>query len=559
MNRSIMTDTAWVGDTLRRMTIEEKAGQVLFPRVYGWFLGADDETFLEYVRWVEQFHVGGLEMFFGDVYGAAILLNRLQARAGVPLLVSCDAETGMAHRIAGATHLTHNMGLGASRNPRIAYDQGRITAEEGTALGIHLLEAPTLDVNTDPRNPIIAVRSFGDDPALVSRLGRAFIDGVQDHGMIACAKHFPGHGGNRCGQPYGHARGDIVSRGTRTDRPFSLPAGGRGGSRRGHDRTLRTPALDPGSEYPATLSHAVTTGLLREDMGFDGLIMTDCMQMDGITKYFPPGEAELQSLLAGSDIILGPFLKESYTRILGAARTGELPVERLDASVRRILRAKAWCGLDENRFADIGELPYRIASPRTREDARRIAESSVTLLKNEGDFLPIDMSKHPRVLGVLYYDHPLGDIGDTFLNALRSRAAGLTAQYYQEGLANESGNIRTVVLPVDCDPRFEEDVIRDASSYDAIILAFVYRIIMRRNTPNLRPRAASFANRLAETGVPVAAVSFGSPYVLGQIPGVRAFAAAYMYSPAVQEAVVRAIFGEIPFAGKLPVKMVTGE
>ncbi len=559
MNRSIMTDTAWVGDTLRRMTIEEKAGQVLFPRVYGWFLGAEDETFLEYVRWVEQFHVGGLEMFFGDVYGAAILLNRLQARAGVPLLVSCDAETGMAHRIAGATHLTHNMGLGASRNPRIAYDQGRITAEEGTALGIHLLEAPTLDVNTDPRNPIIAVRSFGDDPALVSRLGRAFIDGVQDHGMIACAKHFPGHGGTDVDS---HMDMPVVTSSREelelTDLfPFRQAVeGGVGAVMTAH---IRTPALDPGSEYPATLSHAVTTGLLREDMGFDGLIMTDCMQMDGITKYFPPGEAELQSLLAGSDIILGPFLKESYTRILGAARTGELPVERLDASVRRILRAKAWCGLDENRFADIGELPYRIASPRTREDARRIAESSVTLLKNEGDFLPIDMSKHPRVLGVLYYDHPLGDIGDTFLNALRSRAAGLTAQYYQEGLANESGNIRTVVLPVDCDPRFEEDVIRDASSYDAIILAFVYRIIMRRNTPNLRPRAASFANRLAETGVPVAAVSFGSPYVLGQIPGVRAFAAAYMYSPAVQEAVVRAIFGEIPFAGKLPVKMVTGE
>jgi beta-N-acetylhexosaminidase len=279
--------------------------------------------------------------------------------------------------------------------------------------------------------------------------------------------------------------------------------------------------------------------------------------MDGITKYFPPGEAELQSLLAGSDIILGPFLEEAYARILDAARSGELPMERLDSSIRRILRAKAWCGLDENRFVDTGELPYRIASARTRDDTRRIAESSITLLKNEGGFLPLDVSKYRRVLGVLYYDHPLGDIGDAFLNALRRRATGLSAQFYQEGLTNESGNIRTAVLPADCDPRFEEDVIREASSYDAVILAFVYRIIMRRNTPNLRPRAAAFADRLAATGVPVCAVSFGSPYVLGQVPGVRAFTAAYMYSPAVQEAAVRAVFGEIPFAGKVPVKILT--
>jgi len=557
MKRTIMTNTAWVDDTLRRMTVEEKAGQVLFPRIYGWFLGAEDETFLEYVRWVEQFHVGGLEMFFGDVYGAANLLNGLQARAGVPLLVSCDAETGMAHRIAGTTHLTHNMGLGASRNPRIAYDQGRITAEEGIALGVHLLEGPTLDVNTDPRNPIIAVRSFGDDPALVAHLGKAFIEGVQDHGMIACAKHFPGHGGTDVDS---HMDMPVVMSSReeleRTDLfPFRQAVeSGVGAVMTAH---IRTPALDPDTEYPATLSRAVTTGLLREDMGFDGLIMTDCMRMDGITKYFPPGEAELQSLLAGSDIILGPFLEETYARILDATRSGELPMERLDASIRRILRAKAWCGLDENRFVETGELPYRIASARTRNDARRIAESSITLLKNEDGFLPLDMSKYKRVLGILYYDHPLGDIGDAFLNALRRRATGLSAQFYQEGLTNESGNIRTAMLPADCDPRFEEDVIRETSSYDAVILAFVYRIIMRRNTPNLRPRAAAFAERLAATGVPVAAVSFGSPYVLGQVPGVRAFAAAYMYSPAVQEAAVRAVFGEIPFAGKVPVKMVT--
>lgn len=550
-----MIDNRWVEETLRKMSVEEKVGQVLMPRIDGYFLSADNERFREYADWVEKFHVGGLEIFFSDIYGAAFLLNRLQSLANVPLLVGCDAETGMAHRIAGATHLTHNMGLGATGSERMAYLQGKITALEGTALGVHLFEGPTVDVNVNPDNPIIAVRSFGDDPEFVGRMGAAFVRGVQDHGMIACAKHFPGHGNtdvdSHMDMPVITAPRDVIER---TDlHPFHLAIdAGTMGIMTAH---IRVPALDPETEYPATLSPAINTQVLRREMGFQGLIITDCMRMDGITKYFPPGEAELQSFLAGSDIILGPFLEQAYETMLEAAESGRLPMERLDDSVRRILRAKTWCDLHETRFTDPAELHYRIGTESILREANQIMESSITLLKNDTGLLPIHTEKKPRILSIVYYDHPLGNIGETFQEEMRRRATDTFRQYYQEGLVDESGTVQTITLQCDCDPLLEQEAIARAGNYDIVVCALVYRIIMRRNTPNLRPRAVDFVRRLAETGVPVAAISFGAPYVLKQIPEATSFVASYMYSPLVQKATVRALFGEIPFMGKVPVKM----
>ncbi len=551
-----MIDEKWIQRTLDRMRVEEKVGQVLFPRIDGYFLSEDDERFQEYAGWVERFHVGGLELFFSDIYGAAFLLNRLQARAKVPLLLSCDAETGMAHRVAGTTHLTHNMGLGASGDERMAYLQGKITALEGTAVGVHLFEGPTVDVNVDPDNPIIAVRSFGDDPEFVSRMGAAFVRGLQDHGMIACAKHFPGHGNTKVDShmdmPVIDVPREVLDR---VDLP-PFRAAFAAGAMSVMTAHIRVPALDPDpAGYPATLSRAVSTDLLRGEMGFDGLIMTDCMRMDGITRYFPPGEAELQSFLAGSDIILGPFLEEAFEVMVKAAESGRLPVERLDASIRRILRAKSWCDLHENRLTDPNEIHYRVCTASILSDARELAEASVTLLRNEEDVLPIRRERKPRILSIVYYDHPLGNIGETFQEEMRRRATDTFHQYYQEGLVDESGNIQTITIPCDSDPRIEDAAIERAKEYDIVVCALIYRIIMRRNTPNLRPRAADFMRRLRAEGVPVAAVSFGAPYVAKQIPDTEAFIAAYMYSPVVQKAVVRALFGEIPFRGNAPVRL----
>lgn len=550
-----MNHGEWIETTLAGMSVREKVGQLLFPRVYGYFLSDDDEVFRRYLRWIEEFYVGGVEIFFSDVYGAAYLLNRLQSASKLPLLVTCDAETGMGHRIAGTTHLTHNMGLGATGDEKSAYLQGKITAIEGRALGVHVLEGPTVDVNVDPGNPIIAIRSFGDDPHFVSKMGQAFIRGTQDHSMIACAKHFPGHGNTKIDShidlPVIDVPRDVFERVDLV--PFrDVIDDGVMGIMTAH---IIVPELDPEKRLPATISPAITTGLLRDEMGFGGLIMSDSLMMDAITRYYPPGEAELLSFQAGTDILLVPFLEPAFEAITGAVRDGRLPEKRLDESVRRILKAKVHCGLHESRFVDTGELHRRIGTSDTMAKARSMVQSSITLVKNDGRVLPIEAGKKPKILSILYYDHPLEDTGEVFQEEMRKRASGVSREMYEEGIPDESGNIQTVTIRYDSGTAAGEEAIKKAEDYDIVVCALIYRIVMRRGTPNLRPRAEEFMRKLTSLDVPVVTVSFCSPYIISQVPHTQAFIAAYMYSPIIQEAAVKALFGEIPFKGKLPVKL----
>ena len=551
-----MIDAGWIDRTLGRMTVAEKVGQLLCPRIDGFYHANDDETLQKYIHWIHDYHIGGIEVFFGDVYGTAYLLNRLQRESDVPLLVSCDAETGMAHRIRGATHLTHNMGLAASGNERMAYLQGKITATEGTALGVHIFEGPTVDVNVDPANPIINVRSFSDDPDLVSRMGAAYIRGLQDHGMIACAKHFPGYG-NTAVDSHMDLPVIDVSRDTfeRVDlAPFRAAIDAE--TMAIMTAHIHVPAIDGYSRLPATLSHMVTTVLLRDTMGFDGLVMSDFLMMDAITRYFPPGDAELQCFKAGTDILLGPHLEEAHERIVRAVNDGEVPEVLLDSSVRRILTAKSWIGLHDNRYVDVREIPHRVASgPVVHDGAKEIARSSITLLRDGNNVLPIDVDAGKRVMSVIYYDYPGLDVGDIFHEEIRRRVVGGRRESAAEATWAKSDFFHPVTIPCDRERGLEEEVLNVAGEYDVIVAALIYRIIMRRGTPDLRPEAVRFFDRLCSLVVPVVAVSFCSPYVIKQLPENVCFVEAYMYSEPVLKAVVEALFGEIPFSGHLPVAL----
>lgn len=551
-----MIDVNWVDRTLGRMTVAEKVGQLLCPRIDGFYHGNDDETLQKYIHWIHEYKIGGVEVFFGDVYGVANLLNRLQRESDVPLLVSCDAETGMAHRIRGATHLTHNMGLAASGNERIAYLQGKITAIEATALGVHVFEGPTVDVNVDPANPIINVRSFSDDPDLVSRMGSAYIKGLQDHGMIACAKHFPGHGNTAIDS---HMDLPVIDVDRETFERIDLApfrAAIDAGTMAVMTAHIHVPAIGGESRLPATLSHTVTTGLLRETMGFDGLVMSDFLMMDAITRYFPPGDAELECFKAGTDILLGPYLELAHKRIVRAVNDGEVPMALLDTSVRRILTAKSWLDLHDERFVDVKEIPHRVASGRTVLDgAKEIARSSITLLRNRDDVLPIDPDEDQRIMSVIYYDYPGLDVGDVFHEEVRRRVEGGHREAAAEATWTKSDLFHPVTIPCDRERRVEEETLCAAEEYDMIVVALIYRIIMRRGTPDLRPEAVRFLDRLCAVGKPVVAVSFCSPYVIRQLPEAAGFVEAYMYSQPVLKAVVEALFGEIPFTGHLPVAL----
>src|SRR4030043_432243 len=380
----------WVNKTLAKMTLEEKVGQMIAWRYNGRFVNRDSETLRELVDLVVKEKVGGLIIFAGEVYETAHLTNFLQEKARVPLLIAADFEWGAAMRINGTTLFPPLMALGATDSEDLAYQMGKITAIEGGALGIHMNYAPVVDVNINPDNPVISSRSLGEQPERVGRLAAAFIRGCQENGMIATAKPFPGHGDTALDSHnlMPAIKADIVRLEEVELYPFAQAI--RAGVESVMTAHLFVPALDPTPGLPATLSPLILIDLLRKKMGFKGLIVTDAMDMGGVTTAFSAREAALKAVQAGVDmVLLPPDLPGVIDALAQAVKEGIIPESRINDSAYRVLELKARLGLPDNRYVDISLLPRKIASPPHLEQAGRTFEKSVTLVQNEGGVLPL--------------------------------------------------------------------------------------------------------------------------------------------------------------------------
>ena len=385
------SDPGWVARTMKKMTLEEKIGQLVTPRFSQAFLSADGDALKEYEGLVRDRGIGGIILSAGEPYETAILLNRLQRLAKVPLLISADLESGTGSKIGGATLFPPLMSLGAAGSEELAYAMGRVTALEARAVGIHQDYAPVVDVNVNPDNPIINTRSVGEDPEYVSRMAVAFVKGAQENGLIATAKHFPGHGDTAVDS---HRQlPTITADRARLDKVELLPFkrvidAGIQSIMTAH---LAVPALDPTADLPATLSPAITAGLLRKDMGFKGLIVTDALDMGGVTNAFTPEDSSLRALLAGADVILMPPTPIKVMAYLAeAVRSGRVPMARVDESVRRILEAKARLGLNKYRTVDVDALPFKLGTKANLAQSMKVFEGAATLVKNESGLLPLD-------------------------------------------------------------------------------------------------------------------------------------------------------------------------
>ncbi|HOP61686.1 MAG TPA: glycoside hydrolase family 3 N-terminal domain-containing protein, partial [Candidatus Saccharicenans sp.] len=336
----------WVEKTIKKMSLEEKIGQLIIVRYHGEFYNRQDEDFKQLERLVHDYHLGGLILFGGEPLETAYFNNHFQRLAKIPLLIASDLERGTGNQVTGATLFPPLMALGAAGSEELAYEMGRITALEGRALGIHMTYAPVVDVNINPDNPIINTRSVGEDPELVARLTGAFIRGCQSNGMIATAKHFPGHGDT---DQDSHSLLPVIK--ADLDRlqkvelyPFQKAI--EQGVEAIMTAHLYVPALEPEPGLPATLSPRILTDLLRNKMGFKGLVVTDALEMAGIARYYSQEEAALRALKAGVDLLLLPLDPVKVINYLKeAVEQGELPVERVDESVRRLLAVKARLGL----------------------------------------------------------------------------------------------------------------------------------------------------------------------------------------------------------------------
>lgn len=547
-------DTNWVEATLKRLSLEEKVAQMVMPKGFGVYVSEESEEYQRFVRLLKERRIGGFIFSIGEVYETALLINKLQALSDVPLLIAADFERGVAMRIRRSTVFPEIMGLAATRNPMLAYKMGKIIAQEGRALGVHQNFAPVVDVNVNPDNPVINVRSFGENPALVGEMAAAFIQGMHDGRMISTAKHFPGHGDTGIDShislptiPYDRARLDSIE----------LPAfkyvidKGVMSIMVGH---LLLSAIDTVEKKPATLSKTITTELLRKELGFNGLVVTDALDMGALTTGYSVAEIAVLAAKSGSDVLLVPVDDDAtIDAIIYAVRRGEIPIEQIDQSVKRILSVKQWLGLVKNRFVDVEKIPLLVGTTEHHLVAKTIARNSITFLKNEDNVLPLQKFSEKKIASVV-----VSDLDEYRTEVHRSNAPWpneSVGSYLNAQLRKRYSNLAFYRV----DPRSNvvdfDSIATQVKKADIILCAAYVKLRAGSGKIQLPPHLNEFVARLTTLGKPVVLVSFGNPYIVRAFPNVSAYVCAYSDFEVSVESAVEVLFGETPVRGKLPVSI----
>ncbi|CAL9465160.1 Beta-hexosaminidase [Streptomyces sp. enrichment culture] len=537
-----------------RMTLEEKVGQLFVMRVYGHSATDPDQADVDAnlreigvrtaAELLARYRVGGIIYFAWahntrEPHQIADLSNGIQKASlglprGLPVLISTDQEHGIVARVGEpATLFPGAMAVGAGGSRSDARTLGRIAGRELRALGIRQNYSPVADVNVDPANPVIGVRSFGSEPDAVARLVAAEVAGYQHAGVAATAKHFPGHGDtvddSHAKLPYIHHTREEWER--LDAPPFEAAiAAGIDSVMTAH---IVVPSLD-GSEDPATLSRPILTGILREELGYDGVVVTDSLGMEGVRTKYGDDRVPVLALKAGVDQLLNPpSLDVAWNAVLRAVRDGELTEDRLDESILRILRLKAKLGLFEDPYVSHAGVDRTVGTRSHLAAADRIAERTTTLLVNERNLLPLSRRRQPKLL-VVGADpaSPSGTTGPpTRVLADALTELGFTATALSTGTAPSSATVAAAVAAA-----------RDA---DAVVVG-TYNV-------TAGSRQKTLVEQLLATGRPVVAVAIRNPYDVAHLPGVPAYLAAYSWTDVELRAAARVIAGRVDPRGTLPV------
>ncbi|HKU61984.1 MAG TPA: glycoside hydrolase family 3 N-terminal domain-containing protein [Gemmatimonadales bacterium] len=521
---------------LEGLSRHDRIAQLVVPYIPGTYTAYDDAAFARMQAWVDSLHVGGLIVSVGSPLDIAAKLNRLQQRSRLPLLVTSDLEGGTSIRLVGGTFLPPNMGVGAAGSDSLAYQMGRITALEGRAVGIHLAFAPVADVNNNPANPIINTRSFGEDPAEVGRLAAAEIRGIQDHGMLATAKHFPGHGDT--GTDSHLALPVIASDWSRLDSVELVPfrAAIAAGVKVVMSAHIALPGIDRGQVRPGTVVPEILTGILRDSLGFDGLVVTDALNMSGVAAAYG-AEAGVRAFLAGADLLLQPADPAEAIRAMEAALArGEITPERLDRSVRRVLEIKKSLGLFRRRTVALDSVPMIVGSAEFQSEARAMAARSVVMVKDVGGTIHGLRSAHPSLTVVTYAEEDNRTMGQALVSELRAQGFAVTVVRLWPASGAESYDSAARALG------------RNAVG----VIATADRPVAGRGSIGLPPRLAALISAAART-MPTILVSLGNPYLISGLPEVGSYLIGWRANPVTEEAVARALAGAAPITGRLPI------
>src|SRR5436305_155895 len=527
------------------MTLEERVGQLLMPDTTGVLIHEESAEFARLVHAIEKLGVAGFIVFNGDALTTAALTNRLQARARIPLLFASDFEGGVGMQLRGGTRLPRAMALAATGDTESAAEAGRITAREGRAIGVHVNFYPVLDVNNNPANPIINTRAFSDDAEMVANWGAAFIRAAQDEGQIATAKHYPGHGDTALDSHILLPTLDVPRE--RLER-IELPpfrAAVRRGVRAIMTAHIAVPALDAGAAEtrPATLSPAIVDGILRKDFGFEGIIFSDALNMGAIVERYEPGEATVLAIEAGIDVVLYmPDVERSHAALCDAVSTGRITRERIDESVRRVLRAKAWCGLHIERTVSLENVWDVVSNPSHTSTARELFERAVTLIRDPRNLLPVGRET-PRVAAVV-----LKDSVPVWAYALREPAG---ARFSKEVQARW----RARLIESSADAADIEQVLAGVKDCDVALVAVCARVAAYKGSAALGQAHAAVLSALDEANVPTIAAVFGNPYVLPHMPERATTLLTFESAVESEASAVRVIAGEVPARGHSPVAL----
>lgn len=532
-------EARWVRKTIAKMSLEEKIGQMLCMGFYGDFINRTSETWIKYRHWVEELKIGGLAIYRGDVYETAHMMNSLQASSDIPLLIAANLEKGLGNQMDRATLFPPIMSIGATGSEELSYQMGKITALEARAAGIHMAYFPVVDVNINPDNPIINTRSFGENPEDVGRLAAAYIRGCQEFGLIATAKHFPGHGDTE--QDSHNVLATVLADMNRLTNvelyPFQMAIDA--GVQAVMSAHISIPAIDPTPNLPATLSKPILTDYLRNKMGFKGLIVSDSMGMGGITTLYSQDQAAVLAVSAGVDIILlTPEPELVISALVEAVRKGQISEARIDESVNRILQAKARMRLHKDRYVDVTILDQVLASETHLRWADLVLEQSMTLVKDTSRILPLSPEQK---LAVFSLSSDPGDYyaGRPFIREIKKKVPKAIEFYAEASTGNE----------------FLERALQKVVDVDVLVIALFSSLRSGKGSIGLNERQVDLIHRIVAKKIPVMVISFGSPYYLRHFPDVNAYLCAYRPTPQAQRMAVKAVFGEIDIRGRLPVSI----
>ncbi|MCM3904024.1 MAG: hypothetical protein ND866_20170 [Pyrinomonadaceae bacterium] len=558
----------WADKELGRMSVEQKIGQLISVGINATFLNQDSDAFRVLKRQVEENHIGGLILFRGSVYESVFLVNRMQQLARYPLLISADLEAGAGMRFDDTVNFPWNMAVGATGNPDLARRQGEITGREARALGVQQVYAPVVDVNNNAANPVINVRSYGEDPADVARFSAAFTLGAQSAGVIATAKHFPGHGDTAVdshrGLPEINVGRDRLNNVELVPFRAAIDAG-IGSVMVAH---VGLPQIDPTSvkplprekrigpidtdqageiiaesvAIPATVSPVIGK-ILRDDLKFGGLIVTDALIMSGLTIYFNQDEAAVRALEMGADLLLKPADPDAAFRgVREAVRSGRLTEKRIEESARRLLAAKYDLGLVKQRLTPLDEIDRIVSSREVGTLASEIAERAITLVRNDDNLVPLSSLKaDARIFNLAITN------GDDRLWIANSFAGTM---------ARSGRRLETMVLDERSSEVDVQKAIEKATGADVVIASLYGRVRTGQvRSVGLPEPGARTLSALISGKRPIIGLSFGNPYLLQSFPELRTYIVAYGDMPSLQQAMARAVLGQIDITGKLPISL----